>query len=341
LKKAALLKGWYEACVSIRISVVLATFRRPDLLERCLRALDEQTLNPAEYEICVADDANLSSTREQVERFGKEFRARLRYIPVTKSHGPAAARNRGWQSASGAWIAFTDDDTIPDPSWLEKGLKTVEDPKVVAASGCVVMPLPEVPTDYERNESGLCRAEFVTANCFVRREALEAVGGFDERFRMAWREDSDLHFSLLRYAEARGDRLTRAPDAIVVHPVRPAKWGVCLSQQRKSLFNALLYKKHPELYRARIQAIPPVRYYVILSFILLTLVGALTGSDRLLVFSSWAWLMLTSSFAIQRLCGTSWSPSHIAEMFFTSALIPPLSVYWRIRGALEFRVLFL
>ena len=41
------------------------------------------------------------------------------------------------------------------------------------------------------------RAEFVTANCFCRREVLEAVGGFDERFTAAWREDSDLHFRLL------------------------------------------------------------------------------------------------------------------------------------------------
>ncbi|MFL5814754.1 MAG: glycosyltransferase family 2 protein [Bdellovibrionia bacterium] len=326
---------------AVRVSVVLATYRRPDLLERCLRALDRQTLDPSQYEICVADDAGLASTREQIEGLAREFRATLKYISVTGSHGPAAARNRGWQASRGPLIAFTDDDTIPDPSWLENGLRAVERPDVVAASGCVVMPLPDVPTDYERNESGLCRAEFVTANCFVRREALEAVGGFDERFRMAWREDSDLHFSLLRYAEARGFQLTRAKDALVVHPVRPAKWGVCLSQQKKSLFNALLYKKHPELYRARIQALPPLRYYLILFFILLALMGAATSSYRLLVFSAWAWAMLTASFAIQRLCGTSWSPSHIAEMFFTSALIPPLSVYWRIRGAMKFRVPFL
>jgi hypothetical protein len=161
---------------------------------------------------------------------------------------------------------------------------------------------------------------------------------------MAWREDSDLHFSLLKYAEKKGMKLGQAKQAIIVHPVRPAKWGICLSQQKKSMFNALLYKKHPELYRTRIQALPPLRYYLILFFFVLALLGllrgALTGSYLLCIFSAWAWLMLTASFAIQRLNGTSWSPSHIAEMFFTSALIPPLSVYWRIRGAVRFRVPF-
>src|SRR5690606_10619854 len=102
-------------------------------------------------------------------------------------------------------------------------------------------------------------AEFVTANCFVRRTVLEAVGGFDERFRAAWREDSDLHFVMLE----RGLKLMKVPAAVVVHPVRPARWGVCLRIQRKSQYDALLYKKHPELYRRRIGPNRPRDYYAI------------------------------------------------------------------------------
>lgn len=326
--------------MSVQISVVLATYKRPDLLERCLRALGRQTLNPELYEVCVADDANLPSTRQQVENLALETRAKLRYLPVQDRHGPAAARNVGWKAARGSIIAFTDDDTIPDSEWLEAGVRALREAQWIAASGCVKMPLADVPTDYERNEAGLCCAEFVTANCFVRREALVAIGGFDERFLMAWREDSDLHFSLLKYARLTGDRVGRISDAVVVHPVRPGKWGISLSQQKKSQFNALLYKKHPELYRRRIQALPPLHYYMILTFLFLSLFGFITGSYRLALFSAWMWLMLTFSFAIQRLSGTSLSPSHIAEMLFTSLLIPPLSVYWRIRGAIRFQVLF-
>src|SRR5690606_30571680 len=116
---------------------------------------------------------------------------------VTGRHGPAAARNVGWRAARCEVVAFTDDDCIPDPGWLAAGTRAVEQ-GFAAATGRVVVPLPDAPTDYERDAAGLARAEFVTANCFCRRSVLEALGGFDERFSAAWREDSDLHFALLR-----------------------------------------------------------------------------------------------------------------------------------------------
>ena len=131
------------------------------------------------------------------------------------------------------------------------------------------MPLPEDPTDYERNAAGLATAEFVTANSFYLRSALEAVGGFDERFAMAWREDSDLWLTFM----GRGETLVSAEDAVVIHPLRPAPWGVSLSQQRKSQYNALLYKKHPQLYRQRVQPGPPRDYYAIVG----SIVGCLLG----------------------------------------------------------------
>ena len=87
------------------------------------------------------------------------------------------------------------------------------------------------------------------------------MGGFDERFTAAWREDSDLAFTVLERHEC----IVRAPRAIVVHPVRAARWGSSIGQQRKSMYNALLYKKHPALYRARVQASPPWRYYLIVT----------------------------------------------------------------------------
>jgi GT2 family glycosyltransferase len=199
------------------------------------------------------------------------------------------------------------------------------------------MPLPPAPTDYERNEAGLEGAEFVTANCFVRRDVLEAVGGFDERFTLAWREDSDLYFSLLE----RGFRVVHVPDAMVLHPVRPAPWGVSLLQQRKSLFNALLYKKHPALYRRKIQASPPWHYYASTGALAVAVGAALAEAPGPLAVALTAWLVLTASFAWRRLRGTSRRLSHVAEMLVTSALIPPLSVFWRLRGAVRFGTLFL
>jgi GT2 family glycosyltransferase len=119
-----------------------------------------------------------------------------------------AARNAGRKSPRGQVIALTDDDTIPEPDWLESALPAMSN-GLEAASGRVVVPLPRNPTDNELDAAGLATADFVTANCFVRRSALEDVGGFDEAFCAAWREDSDLHFSLERGSGRHGGAVPR------------------------------------------------------------------------------------------------------------------------------------
>jgi GT2 family glycosyltransferase len=153
------------------------------------------------------------------------------------------------------------------------------------------------------------------------------LDGFDERFELAWREDSDLHFRLL---EA-GARIALEPRAIVVHPVRPAPWGVSLSQQRKVMFDALLFKKHPRLYRERIRAAPRWDYYLTVGLLLL-------GFFQPLFLVLWA--ALTLRFFLHRMRGTARTPRHLIEMLVTSIAIPPLAVFWRIAGALRFKVAF-
>jgi len=319
----------------IGVSVVVPTFRRPDLLARCLGALAAQDFAATAFEVMVADDAGSDETRRQVAEFAARSHPVVHYVAVTGRHGPAAARNAGWRAARGALIAFTDDDCIPDPHWLSAGVAAFAG-DLDAVTGRVIVPLPAEPTDYQRDASGLARGEFVTANCFCRRAALEAVGGFDERFAAAWREDSDLQFSLLRA----GRRIARAEAAIVVHPVRPAPWGVSLRQQRKSFFDALLYKKHPDLYRRRIRSTPPGGYYAIVASLLLAVAAAGLGHPRAALAAASVWAVLTGRFCLRRLSGTSSAPRHVAEMIATSVLIPPLSVYWRLYGAWKFRVWF-
>ncbi|MBX6312689.1 MAG: glycosyltransferase [Isosphaeraceae bacterium] len=320
----------------MRASVVIPTYQRPRLLDRCLAAIAAQDFDPAAHEVIVVDDAASAATRRQVEGSAPWFRADLRYLPVNGRHGPAAARNIGWRAARGEIIAFTDDDCIPEPGWLRTGLATFG-PGVAAVAGRTIVPLPEEPTDYERNAARLEVAEFITANCFCRREALERVGGFDERFAVAWREDSDLYFSLLE----RGDRIVRAPGAVVLHPVRPAPWGISLRLQRNTVFDALLYKKHPALYRRRIRPVPPWNYYASVASFVASLAAAAAGQPRVAWIAAGAWAALTGQFCWRRLRWTSRDPRHIAEMVATSALIPLLSIFWRIYGSWRFRVLFL
>jgi len=321
------------------VSVVIPTFRRLELLQRCLSAVLAQRLPGRGFEVVVADDGHDDDTRDFVEALARDLPAsiRLRYLRVHDGRGPATARNLGWRAARAELIAFTDDDTVPAADWLREGEQAMrEHSDWAGACGRVEVPVAGAPTDHARMTQGLASAEFVTANAFVRRAALEAIDGFDERFKLAWREDSDLQFRLAAQVGPVG----RIPLAVVRHPVRHASWGISLRQQRNAFFDALLYKKHPRLYRERIRRVPPWNYYVVVAATLLALAGALAGRPWLVALSTSTAAALVLAFAWQRLRHTSRAPRHVGEMLATSALIPFLSVYWRLRGAIHFRTLF-
>jgi cellulose synthase/poly-beta-1,6-N-acetylglucosamine synthase-like glycosyltransferase len=323
-----------------RISVIVPTYNRPDYLDRCIKALLAQNFAPAEFEIIVADDAASTSTRQQVEEWASRAGVEgydIHYVPVTgPHHGTAAARNCGWRSAQAGLIAFTEDDCVPEMNWLQAGVDAFSD-DVDALSGRIVMPIPGHPTDYEYNAFQLTKSKFVTANSFYSRSVLMEVNGFDERFTSAWREDSDLFFTLLEQQK----HCTLAPTAVVMHPPRSAPWGISLLEQRKNVFNALLYKKHRTLYRQYIQSSPPWRYYLVLVLLLLALLGFCVSFLPLAIPALLLWAYFTGRFCIQRLRRTSHAPRHIVEMIITSMLIPPLAIFWRLYGAVRFRVLFL
>lgn len=323
---------------ALLVSVVVPTCGRPNLLRRCLFALVRQRIAGNTYEIVVADDGHSDETRQLVRRLDRTNAdgPRVRYVrSPTARGGPAGARNAGWHAARAPVIAFTDDDTIPARDWLSEGLRALE-PGIASVTGRTRVPVPLAPTDWHRNTAGLERGEFITANCFVRREVLEDIGGFDERFRRPWREDSDLHFAMLE----RELRVERAPRALVLHPVRDAPWGVSAKIQRNVYFDALLYKKHPHLYRTRISSGAPLRYYVAVATLGVGVVGLLRGAPLVAAGAGAVWLAWTVGFTAYRLRHTSRDPRHVAEMFYTSAVIPPLAVYWRIAGALRFKVVF-
>ncbi|MBB3293250.1 GT2 family glycosyltransferase [Mitsuaria sp. BK045] len=353
------------ATATLDLSVVMPTYRRPDLLARCLGALLAQTLPADRFEVIVVDDGQEDRCREQVERVAATPGApAIRYLRAASGRGPAVARNAGWRAATAPLVAFTDDDTLPDPSWLARGLAAMQaHPDWVAAAGQVRVPSASAggigtatdgdgdgdigrdgaparrdarPTDHELMTRGLETSEFVTANAFARREVLARIEGFDERFLRAWREDSDLQFRL----QAQGP-VGRVADALVWHPVRPERWGVSLRQQRNVYFDALLYRKHPAIYRSRIRRVPPWDYYAIVAMTPAALVLAVAGEDAIAAGLLAASAALILRLTAHRLRATSRALPHVWEMLCTSAAIPFLSVYWRLRGAWHFRTPFL
>lgn len=357
------------ATTTLDLSVVMPTYRRPDLLARCLGALLAQTLPADRFEVIVVDDGQEDRCREQVERVAATPGApAIRYLRAASGRGPAVARNAGWRAATAPLVAFTDDDTLPDPQWLARGLAAMQaHPDWVAAAGQVRVPSASAgadgigtatdgdgdgdgdigrdgaparrdarPTDHELMTRGLETSEFVTANAFARREVLARIEGFDERFLRAWREDSDLQFRL----QAQGP-VGRVADALVWHPVRPERWGVSLRQQRNVYFDALLYRKHPAIYRSRIRRVPPWDYYAIVAMTPAAIVLAAAGQGAIAAGLLAASVALILRLTARRLRATSLALPHVWEMLCTSAAIPFLSVYWRLRGAWHFRTPFL
>jgi glycosyltransferase involved in cell wall biosynthesis len=321
------------------ISVVIPTCRRPQLLLRCLEALCNQAFEKERYEIIVVSDGPDPITRNVLDMFLKDRQINLRFIQLPAKKGPAAARNAGWRHAESDLIAFTDDDCIPDKNWLKNFYEGSEHTAFneFAFTGSTTVPIPAVPTDYELNISHLATAEFITANCACSKKALFKTGGFDEAFTMAWREDSDLQFKFIQHRIP----IVPIPTAVVTHPVRKATWGVSLKEEKKGIFNALLYKKFPDLYRQKIQRRPPWLYYSILAFFIIFLAGVAADSNFATIAGLSGWFFQTGWFILKRLKCTSRSINHVLEMVLTSLAIPFLSLYWRWYGAVKYKTLMI
>lgn len=316
------------------VSVVVPTCRRPEHLRRCLERLLEQTLE--RFEIVVSDDGDDAATRETVESFmGSRPGVAVSYARPGVRRGPAAARNRGWRLSRGELIAFTDDDCVPARDWLKRGLEAIES-GLDAAMGRIVVPLPTLPSDHELSTLSLEHARRSAANIFVRRGAFCAAGGFDERYRLPSREASDLRFTLIE----KGFRVGRAPKAVVVHAERAPRFGATLRQQRgQHLYEALLYRKHPELYRLEAGR-RPVLYYASSASAACAAAGLIAGDEPLLLCGGAAWLAATARLFLKRRAARGLDARGAAELAVSAVGIPPLAVYWRLRGALRFRTAF-
>src|SRR3954449_7862703 len=157
-----------------RITVVVPTIGRPSL-DVLLDALAAAS-GPRPAELILVDDRP-SGPPLHPERPGLPVVRVVR----TGGGGPARARNLGWRVARTEWIAFLDDDVVPDPDWYERLGEDIAalGPDVAGSQGRVRVPLPDDrrPTDWERGTAGLATSSWITADLVYRRAALAVVGG--------------------------------------------------------------------------------------------------------------------------------------------------------------------
>ena len=119
--------------MTMKVSVVVPTYRRPVDLKRCLAALRAQTRVPDEVLVIARPEDEATARRLAVElKIANGFMLR---VVDTGAGGQVAALNRGLDCADGDIIAITDDDAAPRPDWIERIANAFEADERLGAIG--------------------------------------------------------------------------------------------------------------------------------------------------------------------------------------------------------------
>lgn len=321
------------------VSIVVPTIGRPSL-RVLLDSLDAtvcagRTVARGPVDVVVVDDRRSEASLDLPSRCAAAG------VVVRRSHGrgPAAARNVGLASTRSEWVVFVDDDVVLDRDWwtaLCDELGAVGT-TVAAVHGQVRVPLPgdRHPTDWERSTARLSTARWITADVAVRRAAFEAVGGFDEAFRHAYREDSDL---ALRFLDA-GWRLCEGRRH-TAHPPRPAGWWASVGQQRGNADDARMAVKHGAQFRSRLGEHGSIDgFHRLVGTVIVAAAAAFAaGRPRAARALAVAWCALTATFARRRLVGGPLTRREVLAMIVTSIVIPPSALWHRATGTVSVRI---
>ena len=229
-----------------RVSVVVCSYNGARTLRDTLEGLKH--VEYPDFEAIVVNDGSTDATPQ----IAAEYAVRL---ISTENRGLSAARNTGWQQATGEIVAYIDDDAYPDPHWLHYlayrfmtgdwagvGGPNIAPPGDGPIADCVANapggPVHVLVTDFEAEHIPGCNMAF-------RREALAAVGGFDARYRTAG-DDVDLCWRLQKH----GGRIGFHAGAMDWHHRRNSLSMYWRQQKGYGKAEALLEEKWPERYNA-------------------------------------------------------------------------------------------
>jgi GT2 family glycosyltransferase len=229
-----------------RMSVVVCSYNGARTIRDCFEGLVQ--LQYPDYEVIVVNDGSTDETAEIAEKYG------FRLISI-ENRGLSNARNTGLAAATGAIVAYIDDDARPDPHWLSYlalafletthvgvGGPNIAPPGDGTIAECVANapggPVHVLLSDREAEHIPGCNMAF-------RKAALEAIGGFDPRFRAAG-DDVDVCWRL----QERGWTLGFSPAAVVWHHRRNSLRAYWKQQCGYGKAEALLENKWPSKYNA-------------------------------------------------------------------------------------------
>jgi glycosyltransferase involved in cell wall biosynthesis len=228
------------------LSIVIPTYNRQPILEKCLNALEQQT-TIAPYEIVVVDDGSTDGTVPWLQN------ANLPHVRLLQQEhqGAAAARNLGVQSAQGRIIIFIDSDLVVTEVFLQSHLDALQQAQAQGSDrlftyGTVINTCNfDHPTSEPFKVTDYSRAYFATGNVAIDRRWLEEAGLFDTSFQLYGWEDLELGVRLKKL----GLKLVKCPQAVGYHwhpPFSLAQIPKLIDQEmQRGRMGVLFYQKHP------------------------------------------------------------------------------------------------
>lgn len=203
----------------VRVSVVVPTVGRD--LRELFAALARQERAPA-FEVIVGVDG---AAEPDVD-------ASVKVVRLDKQQGVSVARNRAAELASGEFLGFLDDDTVPDPDWVRRltvglsGKDAAVAGRVVETGDGVLNRLRALAFEH-RHAQNARHVDYVNGgNCGFRTKVFRELGGFDPAFRKS--QDRDL----ARRAVLAGHTIAYDADLIVTHSGNYTLQGLCRGRFR-------------------------------------------------------------------------------------------------------------
>lgn len=176
-----------------RLTVVICTYNRHNILEICLSTIIKQILDRKNIDIIIIDNNSTDETKKIVQKYQRKY-SFLKYF-LEPEIGLSHARNRGYKEAQGSWIGYLDDDALVEKGFIEESLRTIQETEFDAFGGKITSWFKYgqprwLSSNFESNIPPNTQLGAITPNhiyggtMFIKKKILYEFNGFSSKFGM-------------------------------------------------------------------------------------------------------------------------------------------------------------